>query len=86
MIEENMKRLWTSPASIKPSDPVLLLGNVTWIIGDDALMKFMKVSPIRLLLFQNIKYRSQDAFPAFFYYSRNMLSSKISIMVRRWQK
>lgn len=38
-----MKRLWKTPTSLNPLTPSELLGNITWILGNDVLAEYMEV-------------------------------------------
>jgi len=42
-MEEKLKRLWSSPASITPLPPSTLLANLNWVAHREDLMKFIKV-------------------------------------------
>ncbi len=41
MIEHNMKRLWSSPSSVPPSAPHILLGNLIWVLGNKDILTYL---------------------------------------------
>jgi len=46
-LEELMKRLWSSPDYIRPSSPEVLLENLIWIYGDQALKDHIFVMNVK---------------------------------------
>ena len=43
-IEEKMKRLWHSPATIPAFAPETLLENLAWVFGNEDILEYVKVS------------------------------------------
>jgi hypothetical protein len=48
-VEGNLKKLWASPASIKPVPSENLLSSISWTVGHDLLLNYLQVRNLQIV-------------------------------------